>query len=269
MRGWDSLRQILMKYPLRFGIVVWLICGAFLFAQDKPTSTEQQREAPASSDAPSQVPSGAGHAVPSTPPAVTKPSVVVMNMCSEKNPPPCLTPPRAVFAPDPEYSVEARNAHYQGKCVLWVIVGTDGRAHNIKVARTLGHGLDEKAMEAVKRWIFEPATKDGKPVSVQINIEVTFRLDSMVVSPSSAQLATGAKQQFTATVPGATDSAVKWSVGGPGCAALACGSTSADGLYTAPLGVPNPAAVIVKAASATDPTKVGSAAVTIQPGPSP
>jgi len=196
-------------------------------------------------------------------------------MCGEKNPPPCATPPHAVFAPDPEYSVEARNARYQGTCVLWMIVGTDGRAHNIKVARTLGHGLDEKAMEAVKQWIFEPAmlfepaTKEGKPVTVQINVEVTFRLDPVVVSPWSTQLVAGAKQQFSATVPGATNSAVNWSVGGSGCAASACGSISADGLYTAPLGVPNPATVIVTAASVADPTKTGSAKVTIQPSPSP
>jgi TonB family protein len=44
------------------------------------------------------------------------------------------------------------------------------------VQRTLGLGLDEKAIEAVKTWRFEPAMKDGKPVAVAINIEVDFRL---------------------------------------------------------------------------------------------
>jgi TonB family protein len=180
-----------------------------------------------------------------------------------------VSPPRAVFAPDPEYSEEARKAKYQGTCVLWVVIGPDGRVRDLRVARTLGLGLDEKAMEAVKTWKFEPAMKDGKPVAVQINIEITFRLyNDLDVSPTSAQLVTGAKQQFSATVSGATNSAVNWSVGGPGCAASACGSISADGLYTAPLGVPNPASVIVKATSATDPTKMGLATVTIQPSPS-
>jgi periplasmic protein TonB len=87
-----------------------------------------------------------------------------------------VSAPKALFAPDPEYSEEARKAKYQGTCVLWLIVGPDGRTRDIKVARTLGLGLDEKAIEAVKQWKFEPAMKDGKPVAVQINVEVSFRL---------------------------------------------------------------------------------------------
>jgi periplasmic protein TonB len=87
-----------------------------------------------------------------------------------------VSAPRAIFTPDPEYSEEARKAKYQGTCVLWLVVGPDGRPRDIKVARTLGLGLDEKAIEAVKQWKFEPAMKDGKPVAVQINVEVSFRL---------------------------------------------------------------------------------------------
>ena len=87
-----------------------------------------------------------------------------------------VSAPRAVFTPDPEYSEEARKAKFQGTCVLWLIVGADGHPRDIKIARTLGLGLDEKAIEAVKQWKFEPAMKDGKPVSVQINVEVSFRL---------------------------------------------------------------------------------------------
>lgn len=84
--------------------------------------------------------------------------------------------PRAVFTPDPEYSEEARKAKYQGVVVLWLIVGPDGRPRDMRVQRGLGMGLDQKAMEAVKQWKFDPATKDGKPVAVQINVEVNFRL---------------------------------------------------------------------------------------------
>jgi TonB family protein len=87
-----------------------------------------------------------------------------------------VSAPKAVFAPDPEYSEEARKAKLQGKCVLWLVVGPDGRAHDIRVAQKLGLGLDEKAIEAVKTWKCEPAMQDGKPVVVQINVEVTFRL---------------------------------------------------------------------------------------------
>jgi len=87
-----------------------------------------------------------------------------------------VSAPKAIYSPDPEYSEEARKAKYQGTCVLWLIVGPDGRPRDIRVARTLGLGLDEKAIEAVKNWRFDPAMKDGKPVAVPINVEVSFRL---------------------------------------------------------------------------------------------
>jgi TonB family protein len=60
--------------------------------------------------------------------------------------------------------------------VLWVVVGPDGRPRDVRVSRSLGLGLDEKAMDAVRSWKFEPARKDGQPVAVQINVEVNFRL---------------------------------------------------------------------------------------------
>ena len=87
-----------------------------------------------------------------------------------------VSAPRILSDPEPEYSEEARKAKYQGVCVLWLVVGPDGRPRDIKVARSLGLGLDEKAIEAVKNWKFEPAMKDGKPVAVQINVEVNFHL---------------------------------------------------------------------------------------------
>jgi protein TonB len=87
-----------------------------------------------------------------------------------------VSAPRIVSDPEPEYSEEARKAKYQGVCVLWLVVGPDGRPREIKVARSLGLGLDEKAIEAVKNWKFEPAMKDGRPVAVQINVEVNFHL---------------------------------------------------------------------------------------------
>ena len=87
-----------------------------------------------------------------------------------------IIPPRVIYSPSPEYSKEARAAHYQGTCVLWLIVGADGKPRNIRVTRPLGQGLDEKAIEAVRTWRFEPARKDSKPVTVQINVEVTFQL---------------------------------------------------------------------------------------------
>ena len=87
-----------------------------------------------------------------------------------------VSAPRALETPDPEYSEEARKAKYQGVVVLWLIVGPDGKPRDIRVSRPLGMGLDQKAIEAVQRWRFEPAMKDGRPVAVQINVEVNFRL---------------------------------------------------------------------------------------------
>jgi TonB family protein len=87
-----------------------------------------------------------------------------------------VSAPKQIYAPDPEYSEEARKVKHMGTVVLWLIVGPDGKPRDIRVARTLGLGLDEKAIEAVKTWIFEPAYKDGKPVAVQINVEVNFHL---------------------------------------------------------------------------------------------
>jgi TonB family protein len=92
-----------------------------------------------------------------------------------------VSAPIAIFSPDPEYSEEARKAKLQGTCVLWLIVGPDGKPRDIRVARTpLGHGLDERAMESVKKWRFKPAYKDGKPVAVEINVEVNFHLNGKV-----------------------------------------------------------------------------------------
>jgi TonB family protein len=87
-----------------------------------------------------------------------------------------VSAPRAIFDPDPEYSEEARRAKFQGTVLLWVVVGPDGKPRDVRVQRSLGMGLDEKAIEAVRQWKFEPSMKDGHPVAVQVNIEVNFRL---------------------------------------------------------------------------------------------
>ncbi len=87
-----------------------------------------------------------------------------------------VSPPSPLYAPDPDYSEAARQAKYQGSVILWLVVGADGRAHNLRVARSLGMGLDEKALDAVRQWRFQPATRNGQPVAVEINVEVSFRL---------------------------------------------------------------------------------------------
>jgi TonB family protein len=87
-----------------------------------------------------------------------------------------VTAPALLYKVEPEYSEEARKAKYQGTVVLYVEVDPNGHAINPKVIRSLGLGLDEKAMEAVRKWKFKPGYKDGKPVTVAATIEVNFRL---------------------------------------------------------------------------------------------
>ena len=77
---------------------------------------------------------------------------------------------------DPEYSEEARKAKFSGSVILYIEVNERGMVQNPRVIRALGMGLDEKALEAVMKWRFRPGTKDGKPVPVAAQVEVTFRL---------------------------------------------------------------------------------------------
>ncbi|MFI5116102.1 MAG: energy transducer TonB [Terriglobales bacterium] len=85
-----------------------------------------------------------------------------------------VSPPKRTSGPEPQYSEEARKAHYEGTVVLWLVVDAEGSPQRINVKRAAGMGLDEEAVKAVERWRFEPAEKDGKPVPVMINIEVNF-----------------------------------------------------------------------------------------------
>ncbi len=87
-----------------------------------------------------------------------------------------VSAPQLLFKVEPEYSEEARKAKYSGTVLLYIEVDPSGRATNIRVQRSLGLGLDEKAIEAVKKWKFAPGKKDGKPVTVAATIEVNFRL---------------------------------------------------------------------------------------------
>ncbi len=87
-----------------------------------------------------------------------------------------VSAPRAIYSPEPDYSDEARAAKYQGLVTLALVVRADGRPASLRVVRSLGMGLDEKALAAVRTWRFEPGRKDGHPVPVQIEVEVDFRL---------------------------------------------------------------------------------------------
>lgn len=87
-----------------------------------------------------------------------------------------VTMPVPIRRVEPEYSEEARKARAMGVVLVAVEIGPDGKPRNVRVTRSFGLGLDEKAMEAVMQWLFRPGTKDGKPVAVSAEIQVAFHL---------------------------------------------------------------------------------------------
>jgi TonB family protein len=87
-----------------------------------------------------------------------------------------ISTPKIIYSVEPEFSDEARRAKYQGIVVISLIVDAQGNPQHVRVVRNLGMGLDEKAVEAVKQYKFKPALMQGKPVPVEINIEVNFQL---------------------------------------------------------------------------------------------
>ena len=87
-----------------------------------------------------------------------------------------VSPPRLLHKVEPDYTDQAKDAKIEGKVVLAIEVGPDGKAHNIQVLRSLDQGLDQNALEAVRQWEFKPGMKGGEPVTVRANVEVNYRL---------------------------------------------------------------------------------------------
>jgi len=87
-----------------------------------------------------------------------------------------VTGPRVLRRIDASYSEEARRARLEGSVLLGIDVWEDGSAHNIRVLRSVGMGLDEKAIEAVNQWEFSPGRIDGQPVRFRVQAQFDFRL---------------------------------------------------------------------------------------------
>jgi TonB family protein len=87
-----------------------------------------------------------------------------------------VSAPKAIYAPDAEYTEAARRAKLSGSVKLRVLVGKDGLVHDAVALNGLGMGLDENAIAAVRQWRFTPAMAEGKPVDLWINIDMDFRL---------------------------------------------------------------------------------------------
>jgi TonB family protein len=87
-----------------------------------------------------------------------------------------ITAPKIKLHFAPPYSEQARRAQYQGAAALLIVVNQAGEVRNIHVAKPIGLGLDQRAVETVSKWQFEPGEKDGKPVNIMMAVEIVFHL---------------------------------------------------------------------------------------------
>jgi protein TonB len=86
-----------------------------------------------------------------------------------------VSSPVVISSVPAEYSPEARKAKTEGIVLVNLIVDQQGQPQNVHVIRGIGNGLDLKAVEAVRQYRFKPATENGRPVSVELNVEVNFK----------------------------------------------------------------------------------------------
>lgn len=87
-----------------------------------------------------------------------------------------VRPPIVTYQVEPEFSEEARKAKFSGNVQVALIVDANGSPSHVRVERGVGMGLDEKAVEAVRQYKFKPAMENGRPVPVEIYVEVNFQI---------------------------------------------------------------------------------------------
>lgn len=85
-----------------------------------------------------------------------------------------VTPPKLIHHVEPDYSPGSRNVRVEGSVLLAVTVTSAGACKNPRVVKSLDKDVDQAAVDAVKQWQFEPGKKDGKPVAVNVQIEIRF-----------------------------------------------------------------------------------------------
>jgi TonB family protein len=87
-----------------------------------------------------------------------------------------VSAPVLIYSVKPEFAQQARNAKIVGNVLVNLVVDQNGIPTNVRVVRGIGHGLDEKAVEAVSKYRFKPSMEHGQPVPVEINVEVNFQI---------------------------------------------------------------------------------------------
>jgi TonB family protein len=169
-----------MRYLFGIGIAASLVSQVFVAADSTATKPVQQSQyaqstqlQPSPDQHEASSPSAGGRAITGN----------LFRACSEKIRQPCAVAPRIVSSPPPKFSEQARKARRQGICTIRLLVDAKGEPTDIRVIEGLGMGLDEEAVEAVKNWKFEPGTISGRPVAVQVDVEVDFYLPAPRSSP--------------------------------------------------------------------------------------
>ena len=85
-----------------------------------------------------------------------------------------ITPPRVTHQVNPAYQPDSEGFRVTGTVIVGLVVGSKGEPKDVHVVRSLGKGVDESAVEAVRQWQFEPARKGGQPVAVRVTVEIRF-----------------------------------------------------------------------------------------------
>lgn len=151
-----------------FALVLLLGVSVALLAQNAPPEPPAPPSPPAPVSAPEAPPA------PPAPPPTVQPSAAISETAYRAGGD--VSAPRLVYKIEPDYTQEAQAAHLEGMVAIAIVVSTEGIATEIKLVKSLDKGLDGKAIEAVRKWRFEPGRKNGKPVPVIANIEINFRL---------------------------------------------------------------------------------------------
>jgi len=154
------------RYHLAVGlasILLWLTATAGQLSAVAPAGPQSaQASGPESQKEPCQ---------PQAPTAVTP-----FDTCKYLILGPGIRPPRATSAPDPSYPEAARKAKLNGSAVVAAAVSEKGEVDDVKLVRSSDKVFDQNAIDAVRQWKFAPAAKDGKPVAIQMNVEMSWRL---------------------------------------------------------------------------------------------
>ncbi len=110
-----------------------------------------------------------------TPPTTSTKTDAITPPDKAMHPASAIARPVVIHMGEPQYSQQAANAHYSGHVLVYLWVEKNGLPSHVRVVKGVGMGLDENAVEAVRQYRFKPATQDGKPVTVDLYVDVNFQ----------------------------------------------------------------------------------------------